>query len=225
MQQTSFQIRLPLGHGATWHTQRTPRRGPSAWRAPVAPGRFPERIRGLPRWVHGVPYAALVLLGAGLLMPGVVPRGPGCGEITAAASAAERELFIDLSAVAFGMVALLLLLSVLVASAQRRLGRPGLPTIVSALLLGSITLVAVISPHAPAAAPVQAVMVIDVLGLFGSGGAILAIPAVAAVIAWKRMRGPRSLRRAQILAWATLVLALPLIMALTYLTVSPICFD
>ena len=49
-------------------------------------------------------------------------------------------------------------------------------------------------------------------------------PAVAGVIAWKRMRGPRSLRGAQVLAWATLLLALPLIMALTYLTVTPICF-
>jgi hypothetical protein len=173
--------------------------------------------------VHAVPYAALVLVGAVLLMPGVVPHGPGCGEITAAASAAERELFIDLSAVAFGLVAALLLLSVLVVSAQRRLGRPGLPTIISAVLLGAVTLIAVISPHAPAAAPVQTAMVIDVLGLFGTGGAVLVIPAVAGVIGWKRMRGPRSLRGTQIFAWAALLIALPLIMALTYLTVTPIC--
>jgi hypothetical protein len=53
----------------------------------------------------------------------------------------------------------------------------------------------------------------------------LAIPAVAGAIGWSTMRGPRSLRRAQIVAWATLLLALPLIMALTYLTVTPICFD
>jgi hypothetical protein len=157
----------------------------------------------------------LVLLSAVLLIPGVVPHGPVCGDFTGAASVTERQLFIHLSAVAFGLVAALLLLSALAASAQRRVGRPGLPTIVSSSLLGAVTLAAMIWPYAPAAGPAQAAMVIEVLGLIAVPGAI----------AWSTMRGPRSLRGAQILAWATLLLALPLIMALTYLTVTPICFD
>ena len=224
MQRTSYPTRLPPGPRAAWRIPRPPLRELSAGHPGGAGGRFSERLRGLPRRVHAVPYAALVLLGAALLTPGVLPQGPGCGAITAGASAAERS-FIDLSAVAFGLVAALLLLSVLVASAQRRSGRPGLPTIGSAVLLGAVTLVAVISPHAPAAAPVQVAMFIAVLGLLGSGGTVLVIPAVAGVAAWRRMRGPRSLRGAQILAWSTLLLALPLIMALTYLSVTPICSD
>jgi hypothetical protein len=167
----------------------------------------------------------LVLLSAVLLIPGVVPHGPACGDVTGAASVTERQLFIHLSAVAFGLVAALLLLSTLAASAQRRVGRPGLPTIVSSSLLGAVTLAAMLWPHAPAAAPAQAAMVIDVLGLIVTRGGALAIPAVAGAIAWSTMCGPRSLRGAQILAWATLLLALPLIMALTYLAVTPICFD
>jgi hypothetical protein len=225
MQPTPSPTRLPLGHKAAWQTQRTPRRERSAGRPGSARGRFSERLRGLPRWVHAVPYAALVLLGALLLMPGVVPHGPACGDGTGAASLTERQLFIHLSAVAFGLVAALLLLSATAASAQRRVGRPGLPTIVSSSLLGAVTLAAMIWPHAPAAAPAQAAMVIDMLGLIITRGGALAIPAVAGAIACSTMRGPRSLRRAQILAWATLLLALPLIMALTYLTVTPICFD
>jgi hypothetical protein len=121
--------------------------------------------------------------------------------------------------------AALLLLGALAASAQRRVGRPGLPTIVSSSLLGLVTLAAMIWPHAPVAAPAQAAMVIDMLGLIITRGGELAVPAVAAAIAWSTMRGPRLLRGAQILAWATLLLALPLIMALTYPTVTPICFD
>ncbi len=225
MQPTPYPTRLPLGDRAAWQTQRTPRRERSAGHPGGARGRFSEWLRGLPRWVHAVPYAALVLVGAVLLTPGVVPRGPACGDGTSAVSVTERQLFIHLSAVAFGLVAALLLLSALAASAQRRVGRPGLPTIVSSSLLGVVTLAAMIWPHAPVTAPAQAAMVIDMLGLISTRGGALAIPAVAGAIAWSTMRGPRSLRGAQILAWATLLLALPLIMALTYLTVSPICFD
>jgi hypothetical protein len=61
------------------------------------------------------------------------------------------------------------------------------------------------------------------LGLITTRGGALAVPAAAGAIAWSTMRGPSSLRGVQILAWATLLLALPLIMALTYLTVTPIC--
>lgn len=225
MQPTSYPTRLPRGHRAAWRTQRTPRRERSYGRPGSARGRFSERLRGLPRWVHAVPYAALVLLSAVLLMPGVVPHGPACGDGTGAASLTERQLFIHLSAVAFGIVAALLLLSTMAASAQRRVGRPGLPTIVSSSLLGAVTLAAMIWPHAPVAAPAQAAVVIDMLGLIITRGGALAVPAVAGAIAWSTMRGPRTLRGAQILAWATLLLALPLIMALTYLTVTPICFD
>jgi bacteriorhodopsin len=225
MQPTSYPARLPRGHRAVWPTQRTPRRERSDGRPGSARGRFSAWLRGLPRWVHAIPYAALVLLGAVLLMPGVVPHGPVCGAGTGAASLTARQLFFHLSAVAFGLVAALVLLSARAASAQRRGGRPGLPTIVSSSLLGAVTLAAMIWPHAPAAAPAQAAMVIDMLGLITTRGAAFAVPAVACAVAWSTMRGPRSLRRAQILAWATLLLALPLIMALTYLTVTPICFD
>jgi len=92
-------------------------------------------------------------------------------------------------------------------------------------VLGAVTLAAVIWPQAPVAAPAQAMMIIDVLGLVVTRGGALAIPAVAGAIAWATMSGSRSLRAAQIGAWVTLLLALPLIMALTYLTVTPICFD
>jgi hypothetical protein len=67
-------------------------------------------------------------------------------------------------------------------------------------------------------------MVIDVVGLIVTRGTALAIPIVAGAIAWSKMSGPRSLRAAQIGAWTTLLLALPLMMALTYLTVTPVCF-
>jgi hypothetical protein len=223
MQQSAHSTRLPLGPRPAWQTRRMARRDRPARRP--ARGRFSEWLRGLPRWVHAVPYAALVLLGAVLLMPGVVPHGPDCGDYFGAASLSERQLFIHLSAVAFGLVAALLLLSALAASAQRSVGPPGLPTIVASSLLGAVTLIAVIWPHAPAAAPAQAAMFIDVLGLVVTGGAALVIPAVAGAIAWSKMHGPRSLRAAQIGAWTTLLLALPLIMALTYQTVTPICFD
>ena len=174
--------------------------------------------------MHAVPYVALAVLGAVLLIPGVVPHGPHCGDIVGAAAPAVRQLFIHLSAIGFGLVAALLLLSALVASAQRRQGRPGRPTIVIGALLGTVTLASVIWPHAPVAAPVQALMVIDVLGLLVTGGAALGIPAVAGTLAWLKMSGPRSLRAAQITAWTVLLLVLPPIMALTYVTVTPICF-
>jgi hypothetical protein len=38
------------------------------------------------------------------------------------------------------------------------------------------------------------------------------------------MRGPKRLVAAQIGAWVTLLMALPLIMAFTYVTVTPLCF-
>lgn len=225
MQPVSDSTRLTLAHKAASHRRRTAHRDRPPQRPCSARGRLSEWLRGLPGWAHALPYAALVLLGGLLLMPGVVPHGPHCGENTGAASLTERQLFIHLSAVAFGLLAALLLLSALAASAQRRAGRPGRPTLVGAFLLGAVTLAAVIWPHAPTAAPAQAAMVIDGLGLIASRGAALAIPAGVAAIAWATIRGPRSLRAAQIGAWATLLLTLPLVMALTYLTVTPICFD
>ncbi len=219
---TSYPTRLQSGHEAAWRRQRTSRR---ARPQRSTHGRLSAWLRGLPRSVHALPYAALGLLGAVLLIPGVVPHGPHCGDLTGAASLTERELFVHLSAVAFGLVAALLGLSALAASAQRRVARPGLPTIATSSVLGAVTLAAVIWPHAPAAAPAQATMIIDVLGLVVTRGGALAIPAVAGAIAWATMSGSRSLRAAQIGAWVTLLLALPLIMALTYLTVTPICFD
>jgi hypothetical protein len=178
----------------------------------------------LPRWVHAVPYVAFVALGIVLLIPGVVPHGPECGNYIGAATRTERETFIRLSAVAFGLVAALAAFSALAASAQRRIGRPGLPTVWSTSLVGAATLAAVIWPHAPAAAPAQAVMVIVIGGLAASGGAAIAIPAVAGVLAWAKLAGPRSLRGAQIGAWILLLVVLPVTMALTYMTVTPICF-
>ena len=222
-QPSSYPTRLQSGHRAALRTRRAARRARPAQHS--TRGRLSAWLRGLPRWVHAVPYAALALLGAVLLIPSVVPHGPDCGVLTGAASLSERELFVRLSAVAFGLVAALLGLSALAASAQRRVARPGLPTIAASSVLGAVALTAVIWPHAPAAAPAQAVMVIDMLGLIATRGAALAIPAVAGVIAWSAMSGPRSLRATQIGAWSTVLLALPLIMALTYLTVTPICFD
>jgi len=146
-----------------------------------------------------------------------------CGELLGVAPLAERELFIRWSAVAFGLVAALLLLSALAASAQRRGDRPGAPTIAGVSLFGAATLVAVAWPHGPTAAPAQAVMTIDVLAPILSYGAALAVPVLASVLAWCKLRGPRPLRGAQIGAWATLLIVLPLIMAATYLTVTPIC--
>ena len=70
MQPTSDPARLPRGHRAAWSTQRTPRRERFCGRPGSARGRFSERLRGLPRWVHAVPYAALVLLSAVLLSRG-----------------------------------------------------------------------------------------------------------------------------------------------------------
>jgi hypothetical protein len=182
-------------------------------------------LRSLPFQVHLIPYGALLVLGVALLSPGVVPHGPGCDGELGAASAGTRELFTHVSAAAFGLIAGLLLLSALVASAQRRGGRPGAPTITAAALFGAVTLAAVAWPHAPIAAPVQAVIVIDVVALVLSCGAALIVPLVAAGVAWRALRGLRTLRVAQIAAWTTLLLALPLVMAATYLTVTPICFN
>ena len=178
----------------------------------------------LPRWAHAIPYAVLVLVGGVLLLPGVVPQGPQCGgDYTGAAPAGERGIFVHLSAGAFGRVAILLLLSALAASAQRRGRRPGLPSTVCAMVLGAVTLAAMVSPQTGAANPVVAVMATDWFGLL-FGAAILAVPAVAGSIAWLMMRGPRALRAAQIGAWTTLLLTLPLIMGATYEVVSPMCW-
>jgi hypothetical protein len=224
MQPSSYPTYLLLGRSTRRWTDRTPRWKRLTGHVGVARGRLPKSLSDLPRWVHGAPYVALGLLGAVLLIPGVVPHGPSCGDIVGAAAPAVRQLFIRLSAIGFGLVAALLLLSALAASAQRREGRPGRPTIVIGALLGTVTIAAVIWPHAPVAAPAQALMVIDVLGLLVTGGAALAIPAVAGTLAWSRMSGPRSVRAAQIAAWTVLLLVLPLFMALTYVTVTPICF-
>jgi hypothetical protein len=226
--QTSYPYRLPLGWRPALRAEPKLRRRARAIAHALRAGRRTrERWQrsGLPRWLHAAPYVALAALGAVLLVPGVVPHGPTCESTLGVASLGERERFISLSAVAFGLVAAMFLLSVLAASAQRRAGRPGRPTIVISCLLGAVALAAVISPHAPAAAPVQALMTIDVLGLLVTAGIALAIPAVAGVVAWSRMSGPRSLRAVQISAWTVLLLGLPLIMAWTYLTVTPICLD
>jgi hypothetical protein len=189
--------------------------------------RRPRRrpLHSLPRWIHAVPYAALALLGAVLLVPGVVPHGPWCGHDAGVASSAERELFIHLSAAAFGLIAGLLLLSGIVASAQRRGGRPGIPTLAAAALMGAVAVAAVISPHAPIAVPVQVLMYIVVGGLVGTIGGALVVPIAAVAIASGTMRGPCQLRAAQIGAWVVLLVVLPVIMAATYLTVTPICLD
>jgi hypothetical protein len=214
---------LPPGPRAARQAQRErPRDRPA--RPPVRE-RASNWLRGLPLWIHAVPYGALALLGAVLLVPGVVPNGPDCGVSYFAAPLSERESFIRISAAAFGLVAGLLLLSALLASAQRRVGRPGVPTIVSFLVLGAVALAAVISPHAPLAVPAQAVMFVAVLGVAWSAGAALGIPALAGVAAWAMLSGARPLRAAQIGAWCTLLLVLPWIMAATYLTVTPICLD
>ena len=221
MRPTSYSI----AHGAARRMQRTRRRERSA--GPDGGTRrwqLSEWLSGLPRWVHAAPYLALATLGGVLLIPGVVPHGPACGEVLGVDSPSERQLFIQQSAVAFGLVAALFLLSALAASGQRRAGRPGRPTIVSCALLGAVTLAAVISPHAPLAAPAQAAMAIDIIGALATRGAALLIPAVAGAVAWSTMSGPRSLRAAQIAAWTVLLLGLPLVMALTYVTVTPICF-
>lgn len=224
MQPTPYPTRFRLGHRAGRRAQCAPHRGLSSAQAGPR-SRLAKALRGLPRRLHAAPYVALALLGAVLLIPGVVPHGPACGNSIGAASLTERRLFIDLSAVAFGLVVALLLLSALAASAQRRSGRPGRPTIASCVVLGVVTLAAMISPHAPLAAPAQAAMMIDVLGLLVTQGAALAIPAVAGAVAWAKLSGSQSLRAAQISAWTVLLLGLPLIMALTYLTVTPICLD
>lgn len=111
----------------------------------------------LPRWAHAIPYVALVVLGAVLLLP------------------------------------------------------------------GAVTLAAMVAPQTRAASLVVGVMVADWFGLL-FGAAILAVPAVAGSIAWTMMRGPRALRAAQIGAWTTLLLTLPLIMGLTYEVVRPMCW-
>ena len=67
-------------------------------------------------------------------------------------------------------------------------------------------------------------MVIVIGGLAASGGAAIGIPVVAGVLAWAKLSGPRSLRGARIGAWIMLLVVLPVIMALTYMTVTPICF-
>lgn len=189
----------------------------------TGPGaRFSDWLSSLPRPAHLIPYGVLAALGAILLVPGVVPFGPGC-DSGFSATAAERELFIRVSAVAFGLVAALLLLSTLTASAQRRGGRPGTPTIVATSLLGTVTLATVIWPHVPIAAPVQALMLIDVVAPVLSYGAALTLPLVLGAIAWRTLAGPPGLRVAQISAWATLLVALPLVMAITYFVVTPVC--
>lgn len=224
MDPASHLPRLSLDVQPRLRGRRAAHRDRSAERAAGAPGpRLSGWLRARPRWMHAAPYLALVLLGAVLLVPGIVPHGAGCGGVIGAASQGARQLFIAMSAVAFGLVAALLLLSAVTASAQRRAGRPGKPTIVCGALLGVVTLAAVISPHVPLAAPAEAVMVLDVVGLLATHGVALAIPIVAAMVAWSTLTGPRSLRAAQIAAWTVLLLGVPLVMAYTYLAVTPIC--
>lgn len=74
------------------------------------------------------------------------PHGRGCGGEPTAAPAIGRELFIRASALAFGLVAGLLLLSALAASARLRGGRPGRPTIAGALVLGVVAIAAMAWP-------------------------------------------------------------------------------
>ena len=224
MQSAAYRTRLALGHRVPQRKRPTLRDRMPGEPARSTPGRqLSEWLSGVPHWVHAAPWVALAALGGVLLIPGVVPRGPECGVAIGTASLGERHAFIQISAVAFGVVAVLFLLSALAASAQRRAALPGLPTIVCAAALGVITLAAVISPYAPLATPVQVAMMLAVLGLF-AGGSTLAISAGASAIAWLKLTGPRSLRAAQIAAWIGLLLVLPLVMAFTYVTVTPICW-
>lgn len=186
---------------------------------------FAERLRSLSPSARLIPYGALVMLGAVLLTPGVVPHGPVCGNQYGTATAAERELFIRTSAAAFALIAGLLLVSALAASAQRRDDRPGRPTLGAAAVLAAVALAAAIQPHGPIARPVQTLMAIDLLAPLATYGAALALPLGLIAIAWHKLTGPARLRAAQIAAWTTLLLILPLIMTFTYLTVTPICLD
>lgn len=222
MKPTPCSAHLSLDHRPPWRMLRVPGSRLQPGSRGIGPGRSWERLRRLPRWVHAVPYAALLVLGGVLLAPGVVPLGPECGNYPAA-PLGERNAFIQSSAVAFGLVAGLLILSALVASAQRRRGRPGRPTIVAALGVGVVALAAVISPHGPASYLVRFLMTFDVLGVV-SGGIGLAVPMVAGSLAWPTLPGPRSLRAAQIGAWITALYVLPFIMALTYERVTPLCW-
>jgi hypothetical protein len=88
MQPISYPTRLRLVQRAGWQTQRRDR---SAGRPRRARGRASELLRGLPRWLHTLPYGALVLLCGALLVPGLVPHGPSCDAITGAASLSERD--------------------------------------------------------------------------------------------------------------------------------------
>lgn len=210
---------LPFGRAARRLCPFPPRPGPRRRRAG---NQRSDRLRSLPSRAHLIPYGSLAALGIVVLAPGVVPHGPACSGY--GATAAERELFIHLSAVAFALIAGLLLASALAASAQRRAGGPGRPTVASAAVLGAGALASAIEPHAPIAAPVQALMTIDLLALLATSGLALVFPLGVVAISWHALGGPARLRAAQIAAWTTLLLVLPLIMALTYLTVTPICF-
>jgi len=147
-----------------------------------------------------------------------------CGGELSGAPAGARELFIHISAAAFGLVAGLLLLSAVVASAQRRRGRAGVPTIVGASLLGAVTLAAAAWPRGVVVAPAEFLMAVDYLAVLASGGLALLVPLIAGAVAWRALRGLGTLRLAQVTAWTTVLVALPPVMAATYLTVSPICF-
>lgn len=224
MHPTLFPSRFLIGQG-TWPPDRragsSRPNGHRPWRPRC--GRR-QSLAALPPSVHAVPYAALAALSAAFLAPGIVPRGPVCDDGLGVAPVAERELFIHVSAAAFGVIAGLLLLSALTASAQRRASRPGVPTIAAASLTASLAVPAAISPHSGAAGLVLDVMKVDVFLPLVTYGMAFAIPLAAAVIAWTTMAGPKSSRAVQIGAWTTLLLVLPIIMALTYQAVSPICF-
>lgn len=68
-------------------------------------------------------------------------------------------------------------------------------------------------------------MLVDIFALGLSHGGALAVPVVLATITWRTSTGPHGLRLSRIAAWTTLLVALPLAMVATYLTVTPICLS
>jgi hypothetical protein len=186
-------------------------------------GAFGGWLRTLPRWVHRAPYLCLLLFVGLLLVPGVVPLGVSC-DSSAGAPAVRRTVFIHLSALVFGAIAELLLFSAVVASAQRRDSRPGMPTVAAACMLGLVAAVAAASPLGPLSSPVRVWMFAGVWGGIVTRGVTVVAPLAVAVIWWLNATGPRHLRTAQAAAWIVVLFVLPLIMAATYLAVDPVCF-
>jgi hypothetical protein len=205
------------------------RQGRGLWRfrgrsgPPQRSGEWQAWLQTLPWWVHLAPYVGLLLFVGFLLVPGVVPLGVSC-DLSAGAPADQREVFIHLSALLFGAIAELLLFSAVAASAQRRGGRPGIPTMAAACAFGLIALAAAAAPGGPLSMPVQVWMLFDIWGAILTFGGTALAPLAVAVVWWLSAGGPRRLRTAQAAAWIVLLLVLPLVMGVTYLAVDHACF-